>query len=115
MIAEDTMSNVKHPKCAIRNMANEAKSRLSSNDYSTKLYYGAPKNITPQQKEIYIKLCELKASGEEVVNPILQFADKEKLASLSHEERQRYIIQLSADYVNIKNLIEKQNSNNSAG
>lgn len=101
------MSNVKHPKCPIRNMANSAKARLCANTYFDDLNMGVPKNITPQQKQMYLKICEIKDSGEELINPIQQLADTEKMNSLSHEEKQRYIMQLSADYVCVKNLVEQ--------
>ena len=97
------MSNIKHPKCAIRSLASAAKSRLSKGEYTTP---AAPRNITPQQRDIYVKLCELQKRGEEVVNPIAQFADEKKMRSLSHDERQRYIIQLAADYVSMRNMLE---------
>lgn len=100
------MSNVKHPKCALRSLAAEAKARLNQNSYAEP---GAPKNISPQQKEIYIKLCALKRSGEEIVNPIAQLADEELLKTLPHDQRQRYIIQLSADYVCVRGMMDNDN------
>ena len=51
-------------------------------------------------------MCALKRNGEEVVNPISQLADKELLNSLPHDMRQRYIIQLSADYVSVRNMLD---------
>lgn len=101
------MSNVKHPKCAIRNMANEAKNRLSINKYSEKT---APKNITSQQQEIYFKLQEIKKNGTELTNPVAQLGDPKLLATLSHEEKQRYIIKLCEDYIKVKSIIEQTSS-----
>ena len=98
------MSNVKHPKCAIRSLAQDAKSRLAVGSYK-KPDSGAdspPKGISPAQKRIYVKLRELLASGEEIVNPIEQLADKELLATMPHGDRQRYILELSSDYVAMK-------------
>ncbi len=97
------MSNVKHPKCAMRDLAAKAKERLSKGEYSEPL---APGNITPRQREIFLKLYELKKHGEEVLNPIAQLADEELMRSLTHEERQRYIIQLASDYVAVKGMLE---------
>lgn len=99
------MSNVKHPKCALRDLAVQAKARLSKGEY---LAPPAPSNITPQQRDIYIKLVELKKSGEEIVNPIAQLADQERMSTLSHDEKQRYIIQLAADYVSVRNLLDNK-------
>ena len=103
------MSNVKHPKCPMRDLAAKAKERLSKGEYSAPV---APANITPRQREIYIKLRELKKQGAEVVNPIAQLADENALKNLSHEERQRYIIQLAADYVSVRNLLENSAKQN---
>ncbi len=101
------MSNIKHPKCALRDLAYQAKARLMTGEYSTP---PAPGNITPEQRDIYLKLCDLKKRGEEVVNPIAQLADENKMRSLSHEERQRYIIQLASDYVCVKNIIDSSSA-----
>lgn len=70
------MANTRHPKCAIRSMAVEAKKRLQSKAYGTG-EIPAPAGISPAQRRIYIRLRELRESGEEVVNPIQQLADKE--------------------------------------
>ena len=97
------MSNVKHPKCPMRDLANQAKARLAKGEYFAP---AAPANITPRQREIFLKLTELKKHGEDVVDPIAQLADKKLLGSLSHDERQRYIIQLASDYVSVKNMLD---------
>ncbi|MEG2540413.1 MAG: hypothetical protein RSB59_01375 [Clostridia bacterium] len=103
------MSNKKHKKCEIRRMANEAKDRLSKNNYKANLpLLTPPKNISPSQKEIFIKLCGFVENGKTLDNPIKQLADENKLATLSHEERQRYILQLSADYVSMKRAIDEK-------
>lgn len=99
------MSNVKHNKCPMRDLANQAKARLLYNDY-TRPYPPVPRNATPQQREIYIKLYELRQGGKTVENPILEFADEQKLKELSHEERQRYIIQLCADYISMRSALD---------
>ncbi len=97
------MSNVKHQECAIRNMAKSAKKRLCENDYSEQV---APRNATPSQKALCEKIVKLKQSGEDVINPVEQLADKELLSTLSHEQRQRYIINLCADYVSVKKFFD---------
>ena len=99
------MSNVKHPKCPVRELANQAKARLIKGEYQEPI---APSNISPRQREIFLKLLELKKHGEEVVNPIAQLADEKLLRTLSHEERQRYIIQLASDYVSVKNMLDSE-------
>ena len=100
------MSNVKHPKCAIRNMANEAKARLKNNAYAET--NAIPKNITSEQQVIYFKLRQMKKDGVALTHPVDQLGDEQKLATLSHEEKQRYIINLLADYVKVKQIVENE-------
>lgn len=66
------MSNVKHKNCIVRQLAKSAKSRLCKNDYEQEV---APTGATPEQKEIYLKLCKLQKDGETVTNPVASFAD----------------------------------------
>ncbi len=99
------MSNVKHPKCAIRSMAIEAKSRLTTNNYLEK---STPKNITASQKEIYFKLQKMKYDGVELTSPVAQLGDSKLLSTLSHEEKQRYIIRLCEDYIKVKQIIQNE-------
>lgn len=105
--SEAEMSNVKHKNCARRALAKSAKSRLGNNSYD-KDELSAPKDVTPEQKAIYVKLNKLKRAGESVNNPVAQLADENILRTLSHEEKQRYIIKLCADYVSVKNYMEKK-------
>lgn len=74
------MSNVKHKNCIVRQLAKSAKSRL----------------------------CKLQKDGETVTNPVASFADPEKLKTLSHEEKQRYILSLCADYVSVKKYLDEK-------
>ena len=99
------MSNVHHPTCAIRNLAQDAKKRLSKPDGT---YFPSglepPQTLTPSQREIYLKIRAIYDKGGEVDNPLKQLADHEYMASLSHEARQRYILILCGDYVEMKKL-----------
>lgn len=99
------MSNVKHKNCIVRQLAKSEKSRLCKNDYEQEV---APTGATPEQKEIYLKLCKLQKDGETVTNPVASFADPEKLKTLSHEEKQRYILSLCADYVSVKKYLDEK-------
>ncbi len=99
------MSNVKHNKCPMRDLANQAKARLMNNDYKQP-YPSVPKSATPRQREIYIKLFELRQSGKNIDNPISEFADEQKLKEMSHDDRQRYIIQLSSDYISMRAALD---------
>lgn len=99
------MSNVKHKSCAMRTLAKSAKARLSQSDYDSD-EIGAPSNISPAQKAIYVKLCKLYRQGKSVTNPVQEFADSEKMQTLSHEEKQRYILALCSDYMCAKSYAD---------
>lgn len=43
-----------------------------------------------------------------MTNPVASFADPEKLKTLSHEEKQRYILSLCADYVSVKKYLDEK-------
>lgn len=102
---EAIMSNVHHPSCAIRDLALNAKKRLAKPDG---IYFPSglepPDTLTPSQREVFLKIRAIYDSGGEVVNPIKQLADQRYMATLSHEARQRYILILCGDYVEMKRL-----------
>lgn len=104
------MSNVPHPKCAIRNLANEAKLRLVKGEYYPSVLEPS-KSFTPAEKDMFLKLRELYERGEEVINPVEQLADKDYMNSLSHDERQRYIVSLCANYVDMRKELELRLAN----
>jgi hypothetical protein len=110
------MSNVRHPSCAIRDLAVNAKKRLAKPDGT---YFPSglepPSTLTPSQKEIFLKIRALYDAGEEVNNPIQQLADKEYMETLSHEARQRYILSLCSDYVEMKRLFLERLSSSPTG
>lgn len=99
------MSNVHHPSCALRSLALDAKKRLSKPEGT---YFPSglepPPTLNPSQREVFLKIRALYDKGEEVVNPLKQLADHKFMATLSHEARQRYILVLCGDYVDMKKL-----------
>lgn len=109
------MANSRHGACAIRALAAQAKRRLKDNRYKEESECNLPRGVSPAQKQLYIKLKQLLDSGEEVVNPIQQLADKRLMESLSHEERQRYVFQLAADYVAMKKELDGRLSGGERG
>lgn len=99
------MSNVKHPKCKIRNLANEARERMKNNSYNSQSAYSEENNLTPVEINVLTKMKALREIGEEIVNPISQLCDKELLQKLQPNERQKYILELSNAYVSLKSKI----------
>lgn len=104
------MSNVPHPKCAIRNLAIEAKSRLMKGEYYPSVLEPS-KNFTPSERDMFLRLRDLYEKGEEITNPVEQLADKEYMNSLPHDERQRYIMNLCTNYVEMKNELASRLAN----
>lgn len=97
------MSNVKHPKCKIRTLANEAKDRLKNNSYnSCTAAITEQSKLSPAEQFVLSKMMHVMENGEEIINPIAQLCDKEKLNSLPANERQRYIFELSNAYLCLK-------------
>ncbi len=103
------MSNVKHPDCPIRQLAQEAKRRMKLNDY---VNYGAldksdaKSSLTPMETQVYKKMKELLDNGVEVENPILQLSDKDYMKSLPPQDRQRYILEVSNAYLSLKSKMQ---------
>lgn len=109
------MGNTRHNECAIRNLAREAKARLQCNRYGEPATAPLPHGVSPAQREICFRLRKLIDSGEEIVNPIAQLADKELMSALSHEERQRYIIRLAADYAAVRDEMRGRSGSSESG
>lgn len=108
------MSNVPHPKCAIRSLAVEARKRLIEDDYYPSVLEPS-KSFSPSEREVFLKLRDLYERGEDVTNPVEQLADKKYMESLPHDERQRYVINLCANYVDMKReLLSRLASNPTA-
>lgn len=100
---EQIMSNIKHPKCKIRHLANEAKSRMKNNTYGAcSTAISVQSKLSPAEQTVLARMLEVMEQGEEIVNPIAQLCDKEMLNSLSAIERQRYIFELSNAYLCLK-------------
>jgi len=103
------MSNIKHPKCKIRNLALEAKERLKKNSYNAcGTAFTAESKLTPAEQAVLARMREVMEQGVEIINPIAQLCDRDKLNSLPSTERQRYIFELSNAYLCLKQkMMEK--------
>ncbi len=103
------MSNVRHTNCKIRLLASEAKERLKNNSYNAcSATISCQGKLTPAEEHVLTKMRQVLEVGEEIVNPIAQLCDKEKLKSLSVNERQRYIFEISNAYLCLKQkMIDK--------
>lgn len=110
------MKNIARNETSIKNIAHDAKKRLTLRGYSTyPRELEPPSTLTPMQKSLYLKLRDMISKGEEVVNPIGQLADRKLLESLPYIERQRYIFSLCSDYLTVREILSARlaASNNS--
>lgn len=64
-----------------------------------------PREQRPNKKKYISNFANCKKT---VTNPVASFADPEKLKTLSHEEKQRYILSLCADYVSVKKYLDEK-------
>ncbi|MDD4840167.1 MAG: hypothetical protein PHE93_05855 [Clostridia bacterium] len=97
------MSNIKHQKCKIRHLAGEAKERMKNNSYNAcTSAISAQSKLSPAEQTVLTKMLQVMEQGEEIINPIAQLCDKEILNTLSTNDRQRYILELSNAYLCLK-------------
>lgn len=103
------MSNVKHPDCPIRSLAIEAKKRLKDNDYvnyNSLDTVDTKNSLTPMEEQVYRKMKAYLDCGEEIINPIVQLGDKDYIATLSPQDKQKYILELSNAYLSLRNKMQ---------
>ncbi len=96
------MSNIKHPMCKIRNLASEAKMRLQENNYHNMHTVSDMQKLTPMELTVLSKMREILNQGQEIKNPISQLCDRRLLNSLESSDRQRYVLEISNAYLNLK-------------
>lgn len=103
------MSNIKHPSCKIRQLANQAKERMKNNSYTAcPDVISVQSRLSPAEQTVLQRMMQVMEQGEEIINPIAQLCDKEMLNSLPVNERQKYIFELSNAYLCLKQkMIEK--------
>ena len=85
-------------------------------------YTNITTDVLSRFKNGYVCLCsgdaeKLKAyldCGEEIINPILQLGDKDYIATLSPQEKQKYILELSNAYLSLKNKMQNAFGNKKA-
>ncbi len=51
-----------------------------------------------RDEQFYIKVCEILDDDEDVINPIGQLIDKEKYEQMDEGNRQRYVLELSKKF-----------------
>ena len=113
-------------KALIRQMAQDAKSRMLQRKYgdrfenqalkrcidknnNIKLYVSKKPDISisiienDKDEEFKNKVFELLNNNEDVINPIYKLIDKNTFDSMTEFEKERTILEISERYVNLKN------------
>lgn len=108
---------------ALKRLAQQAKKRLTKGAYQEtqkyaskfKVYEGgivADYKIVVQSdsedEKLYNKVCALLKENIDIIDPLGQIIDKEKLNSLSSLEKDRYILSLRDKYLEMKNRFLKE-------
>lgn len=113
-------------KALIRQMAQDAKSRMLNGKYgdrfenqalkrsidknnNIKLYVSKKPDISisiihdNKEEEFKNKVYELLNSNEDIINPIYKLIDKNAFENLTEIEKEKTILEISERYVNLKN------------
>ena len=90
-------------KALIRQMAQDAKSRMLQRKYGDRFENQALKRCIDKDEEFKNKVFELLNNNEDVINPIYKLIDKNTFDSMTELEKERTILEISERYVNLKN------------
>lgn len=91
-------------------LARDAKSRMrnySKNSVFEQIPY-ARASLSVKEQELYDRVCKLMQREDIVLNPIKELMDNKYYNSLSAEGKQRYIIDLSEKYKELKTRYERE-------
>ena len=103
---------------ALKRLAQQAKERLSCGGYKQPQKYGSKFKIyeggivadyklvilsDTEDEKLYEQVCSMLDENIDVLNPIGQIVDKAKIKNMSQQEKDRYIINLTDKYLQLKN------------
>ena len=86
-------------------LAREAKKRLASYGKERSIFEQlsyAKTCLGEQEQELYDRVCKILDREDVVINPIQELVDKKYYNSLSLESKQKYIIDLTEKYKDLK-------------
>lgn len=67
-------------------------------------------NAVDKEDDFYLKVCEILKKNLDLANPIGELIERPYYDKLAPFERERYILKLSAKYLDCKNKFLKENS-----
>ena len=92
-------------------LARDAKSRMKNFNKERSIFEQVPYAracFSVKEQELYDRVCKMLSRDEVVINPIRELMDNKYYNSLSVEGKQRYIIELSEKYKEMKNRYERE-------
>ena len=92
-------------------LAKDAKTRMKNYNKERSIFDQVPYAracFSAKEQELYARVCKLLQRDEVVLNPIKELMDNKYYNSLTQEGKQRYIIDLSEKYKELKNRYERE-------
>lgn len=92
-------------------MARDAKSRMRNYNKERSVFEQIPyakASFNSHDQELYERVCKMLLSEEVIINPIQELVDRKIYNTLSLDAKQRYIIDLSEKYKEMKNRFERE-------
>ena len=92
-------------------LARDAKSRMKNFNKERSIFEQVPYAHTcfsAKEQELYTKVCKILSKDEVVINPIKELMDNKYYNTLTIEGKQRYIIDLSQKYKELKLRYERE-------
>lgn len=99
-------------------LARDAKSRMKNFNKERSVFEQvtyARAGFSVKEQELYERVCKILSRDEVVINPINELMDNKYYNSLSQEGKQRYIIDLSEKYKELKNRYQREHEQYAAG
>ena len=92
-------------------LARDAKSRMKNYNKERSVFEQVPYAracFSVKEQELYSKVCKILSRDEVVINPIKELMDNKYYNSLSLEGKQRYMIDLSEKYKEMKSRYQRE-------
>ncbi len=92
-------------------LARDAKTRMRNYNKEKSIFEQIPYSkvtLGVHEQELYDRVCKILSRDEVVINPIKELIDTKYYNSLSLEAKQKYIIDLSNKYKEMKSRYERE-------
>lgn len=91
-------------------LARDAKSRMRNFNKEKSVFEQIPyaRTFNTHDQELYERVCKILLSDQVIINPIQELVDKKVYSALSLEAKQRYILDLTEKYKQMKLRFEHE-------